>query len=111
VLFSSHILSEVQRICDRVAIIKEGRIINTQKISELQQNSYKKVLFTVKNAYKIGNFAVTGASNIQVQDNSVGFIFNGDCNLLLSEIGKYPLTNIDISEPSLDEIFMHYYSN
>lgn len=111
VLFSSHILSEVQRICDRVAIIKEGRIINTQKISELQQNSYKKVLFSVKNAEKPGNFSVAGASNIQVQDNSVSFIFKGDCNLLLSEIGKYPLANVDIAEPSLDEIFMHYYSN
>lgn len=111
VLFSSHILSEVQRICDRVAIIKEGRIINTQKISELQQNSYKKVLFMVRNAVKLGNFSVAGASNIQVQDNSVSFIFKGDCNLLLSEIGKYPLTNVDIAEPSLDEIFMHYYSN
>lgn len=111
VLFSSHILSEVQRICDRVAIIKEGRIINTQKISELQQNSYKKVLFTVKNAAKLGNFSVTGASNIYMQDNNVSFIFKGDCNLLLSEIGKYPLTNVDIAEPSLDEIFMHYYLN
>ncbi|MHB1154663.1 MAG: ABC transporter ATP-binding protein [Eubacteriales bacterium] len=111
VLFSSHILSEVQRICDRVAIIKEGRIINTQKISELQQNSYKKVLFTVKIPVKLGNFSVTGASNIQVQDNNVSFIFKGDCNLLLSEIGKYSLTNVDIAEPSLDEIFMHYYSN
>lgn len=111
VLFSSHILSEVQRICDRVAIIKEGRIIDTQKISELQQNSYKKVSFTVKNSAKIDSFSVAGAMKTEVQGDSVSFIFKGDCNLLLAEIGKYPLKNVDISEPSLEEIFMHYYSD
>lgn len=111
VLFSSHILSEVQRICDRVAIIKEGRIIDTQKISELQQNSYKKVSFTVNNTAKIDSFSIDGAMKTEVQGDNVSFIFKGDCNLLLAEIGKYPLTNVDISEPSLEEIFMHYYSD
>ncbi len=108
VLFSSHILSEVQRICDRVAIIKEGRIISTQKISELQQNSYKKVSFTAKSPLK--DFKVEGAVQVESIGNTVSFIWKGDCNLLLSEIGKHVLSNIDISEPSLEEIFMHYYS-
>ena len=109
VLFSSHILSEVQRICDRVAIIKEGRIVNTQKISELQQNAFKKVSFTVKNG-KPGSFAVPGAQNVEIADNTVNFIFKGDCNLLLTEIAKHPLSNVDIAEPTLEEIFMHYYA-
>ncbi|NMA25025.1 MAG: ABC transporter ATP-binding protein [Clostridiales bacterium] len=109
VLFSSHILSEVQRICDRVAIIKEGRIVKTQKISELQQSSFKKVSFTVKEGKPEG-VAVEGAQNIEITDNTVSFLFHGDCNLLLSEIAKHPLSNVDISEPTLEEIFMHYYS-
>jgi ABC-2 type transport system ATP-binding protein len=109
ILFSSHILSEVQRICDRVAIIKEGQIMKTQKISELQQGSYKKVSFAVKGGNPHG-FTVQGAQNIEVADNSVSFIFSGDCNLLLGEIARYPLSNVDISEPTLEEIFMHYYS-
>lgn len=111
VLFSSHILSEVQRICDRVAIIKEGRIIQTQKISELQQNSFKKVAFTVKDKTGITGLNIAGATSIEVQNKNVSFIFKGDCNLLLSEIGKHALANVDISEPSLEEIFIHYYSN
>jgi ABC-2 type transport system ATP-binding protein len=109
VLFSSHILSEVQRICDRVAIIKEGRIVNTQKISELQANAYKKVTFTVKDG-RPGGFSVPGAQNVEISDSTVSFMFKGDCNLLLSEIAKHPLSNVDISEPTLEEIFMHYYS-
>ncbi len=110
VLFSSHILSEVQRICDRVAIIKEGKIVKTQKISELQQSAYKNVSFTSQDAANLKNFSVAGALKIEVLENSVSFIFKGDVNMLLREIGKFQLVNVDITEPTLEEIFMHYYS-
>jgi ABC-2 type transport system ATP-binding protein len=110
VLFSSHILSEVQRICDRVAIIKEGKIVSIQKISELQQSAYKNVTFTAKDTSNLKDFKVGGAMKIETSDNSVSFIFKGDVNLLLREIGRFDLLNVDIAEPTLEEIFMHYYS-
>lgn len=109
ILFSSHILSEVQRICDRVAIIKEGRIIQTQKISELQQNSYKKVSFTLKDT--VDEFNVSGATNVEINDNNINFIFKGDCNLIIKELAKYNILDINITEPSLEEVFMHYYKD
>lgn len=107
ILFSSHILSEVQRICDHVAIIKDGRIINTQKISELQENAYKKVSFTSNSP--INSFELAGANDIQINSNNVTFIYKGDCNALLTAVNGQTITNVDISEPSLEEIFMHYY--
>lgn len=110
VLFSSHILSEVQRICDRVAIIKEGQIVSQQRISELQQSAYKNVSFTAKDASHLSGFSVPGALNIEVSGRNVSFIFKGDVNMLLSEIGRFPLVNVDITEPTLEEIFMHYYA-
>ncbi len=108
VLFSSHILSEVQRICDRVAIIKEGRIISTQKISELQNNSYKKVSFLSKGP--VAGFALEGAADVEISENGASFVYRGDLNSLLTALNGYPLSNIEISEPSLEEIFMHYYA-
>jgi len=111
VLFSSHILNEVQRICDRVAIIKEGRIIDTQKISELRNSTYKTVSFIADNSNNLSDFKLDGATNISVKDNNVSFLYKGDCNILISEVGKYKISNVDISEPSLEEIFMHYYTN
>lgn len=108
VLFSSHILSEVQRICDRVAIIKEGRIISTQKISELQNNSYKKVSFLSKGS--VVGFALEGAADVEISENGASFVYRGDLNSLLTALNGYPLSNIEISEPSLEEIFMHYYA-
>jgi len=110
VLFSSHILSEIQRICDRVAIIKEGRIVAVQKISELQQSSYKNVSFTMKAGAAPKEIAIAGAQNVEISGDSASFIFKGDVNVLLSEIAKYPLLNVDITEPTLEDIFMHYYA-
>lgn len=107
ILFSSHMLSEVQRVCDRVAIIKEGRIIETQKISELRENAFKKVQFTSINP--ISGFDVEGCANVQFDENTVSLLFKGDLNVLLSEITKNKVCNIDITEPTLEEIFMHYY--
>lgn len=107
ILFSSHILGEVQRICDRVAIIKEGRIIKTQKISDLQNESYKKVVFSTNTP--ISEFTIEGATNLDIQNNIVRFLYKGDCNALLTAISKYFLSNIDITEPTLEEIFLHYY--
>ncbi len=110
VLFSSHILSEVQRICDRVAIIREGRIIQVQKISDLQKDAYKKVSFTVNDNERYDDIKLSGITNVNKNGNSISFIYKGDCNLLLNEIVKYKLKNIDISDPELEEIFMHFYA-
>ncbi len=110
VLFSSHILSEVQRICDRVAIIREGRVIQVQKISDLQSNSYKKVSFTISDDEVYSNIQLDGIADISINEKHISFIYKGDCNLLLKEITKYNLKDIDISDPELEEIFMHYYS-
>ena len=110
VLFSSHILSEVQRICDRVAIIKDGSIVSTQKITELQRQAYKNVRIAFQDPASAGSFSVSGASNLRVTDTGVSFIFKGDINALLAQLSAFPLTDIDISEPSLEEIFMHYYA-
>lgn len=110
VLFSSHILSEVQKICDRVAIIKNGKIVKVQKINELLQNTYKKVSLVLNNKDDLDKIQIPNAAHYEVTDGMVSFIYNGDCNVLLGEITKYKLSNIEITEPSLEEVFMHYYA-
>ena len=109
VLFSSHILSEVQRICDRVAIIKEGRIISTRKISELRQSAYKRVSFT---AYEtVEAFAIDGATEVDIDGSHVSFNYRGDVNVLFAELAKRRLINADVTEPELEEVFLHYYAD
>jgi len=110
VLFSSHILGEVQRICSRVAIIREGRLLDVQKIASLQQSAYKNVSLAVSEPSVLEGFALPGAQNISLSGNTLTFIYRGDVNALLGRLSAMSLTNVDISEPSLEEIFMHYYA-
>jgi ABC-2 type transport system ATP-binding protein len=108
VLFSSHILSEVQQLCDRVAIIKDGEIIDIQDIKTLKEDTYKKI--TIKGeGLNHGKFKMDGVSELQEQDGEVSFFFKGDVNQIIKVISSLTLRDLVIEEPTLEEIFMHYY--
>lgn len=109
ILFSSHILGEVQRMCSRVAIIKEGRIISLEKISDLRENSYKKIKVETAAEIKGDYFQLTGINNLEVKGNTISFLYRGNINLIMKKISEINLSNISIEEPSLEEIFLHYY--
>ncbi|MDF2936363.1 MAG: ABC-type multidrug transport system, ATPase component [Paenibacillaceae bacterium] len=109
VFFSSHILSEVQRLCDRVAFIKDGRIIKQEKVSVLQENSYKKFHLETKAPIGQGLQHLEGVSGFSAKENSAGFIFRGNINAMMKELAELDLRNLSITEPDLEEIFLHYY--
>jgi ABC-2 type transport system ATP-binding protein len=108
VFFSSHILSEVQRLCSRVAIIKEGRIINIQDIKSLQKDNYKKIRVSAENIEK-KRFEIEGVTNLEKEDNSLTFFYKGDLNLISRLISEIKVSDMTIEDLSLEEIFMHYY--
>lgn len=110
VFFSSHILSEVQRMCSRVAFIKEGRIIKLEKMSTLQENSYKKFSIEAKAPLAKDAFQINGMSNLSLNGNTANFIFKGNINSIMKKITEIELRNILIEEPDLEEIFLHYYT-
>jgi ABC-2 type transport system ATP-binding protein len=109
VLFSSHILGEVQRICDRVAIIKEGRIVDLRSIDDLRKNSYKKVSFTTQSP--LVDFSLPGVAQLQQDGAQTSFLYSGDINALMGRLASLSLVNADVSEPELEEIFLHYYED
>ncbi len=108
VFFSSHILGEVQRLCTRVGIIREGRIVEISDIRTLQKNNYKKVHITAK-GLKPALFNMPGVTNVQTEDSTLHFFFKGDINTVLKKIGGMQVIDVSIEEPTLEEIFMHYY--
>jgi len=89
-MLSTHILSEVKNYCDRVAIMKEGVL---QHIDD------------------VANITKTNAKRIKMIRNGIAedFLFDKDLNELVNELAGYDITDITIEEPSLDEIFMHFY--
>lgn len=110
VFFSSHILSEVQKMCSRVAFIKEGRIIQVEKMSTLQENNYKRISLETRSPLSKESFEMDGVSDLKVKGNTAGFIFKGNINAMMKKISDLELRNISIEEPDLEEIFMHYYA-
>ncbi|HEX9091865.1 MAG TPA: ABC transporter ATP-binding protein [Anaerolineales bacterium] len=108
VFFSSHILGEVQRLCTRVGIIREGSIAEISDIKTLQQNNYKKVRIEAA-GLSATSFDLPGVTHLQAEDSTVHFFFKGDINAVLQKISGLQVNDVSIEEPTLEEIFMHYY--
>ncbi|NMB62714.1 MAG: ABC transporter ATP-binding protein [Chloroflexi bacterium] len=108
IFFSSHILGEVQRLCNRVAIIKEGSIIDVQDIKTLQKNNYKKIRITSAHMDE-KQFAIPGVSNLQRSDGSIHFFYKGDINTITHLLSSGKISDLAVEDLTLEEIFMHYY--
>jgi ABC-2 type transport system ATP-binding protein len=110
IFFSSHILSEVQMLCKRVAIIKEGRIIQLEDIDNLRKKQLKKVSVELADHVNIESFGVHGIENVITgPGNMLSFMYSGNINDLVGFLSGKEIINLMIEEPSLDEIFLHYY--
>lgn len=111
ILFSSHILAEVQKLCDRVAIIKEGRIVRVESIQSLRRNSYAKVRLELAAPINKTWLKLPGISNLEIGPRQVSFLYRGDINAITKLVGGMKLASVWIEEPELEEIFMHYYQS
>ncbi len=109
ILMSSHILPEVQKLCSRVAIIKEGRIMKIEDIRTLRNTAYKKIAVSAETDLQADFAKMAGVTNCQRIDQEVTFLFKGNVNDLVQVLGTRSLQNLTIEEPDLDEIFLHYY--
>ncbi len=108
VFFSSHILSEVQELCDRVAIIKDGSIVKIEDIKTLSKNNYKKISIKGNN-FNREIFKIDNVDEYQEFDDGIKFFYKGNINSITKLIASEELEDVIIEEPSLEEIFMHYY--
>ena len=110
VFFSSHILNEVQMICRRVAIIREGKILQVEDIETLRKKQLRKIRIEAAEPMKIGDLGIAGiGAVIPESGTTLTFMFSGDIGELIRALASRKLTDLTIEEPSLEEIFMHYY--
>ena len=77
-------------------------------IRTLQQNNYKKVHVTA-DGLNPATFDLPGVTNVQMENGTLHFFFKGDINVVLQKISSIQVTDVTIEEPTLEEIFMHYY--
>ena len=105
ILFSSHVLSEIQKNCSCAAIIKEGRLIALDSVENLSKTSAKRVTLHGVNTVP----ETLAAKSAETNGDSVSFLYSGNIKDLLNAANSLPIYDMTITEPTLDEIFMHYY--
>lgn len=111
IFFSSHTLSEVQKMCRRVGIIKEGRIIAVEDIETLRKKQLRKVQVEFAHSVKSGEIECPGVIASKADKNNLHFMFSGNIGDLLNKLSGKDIKDLIIEEPTLEEIFMHYYSD
>ncbi|KYD30538.1 hypothetical protein B4110_1578 [Parageobacillus toebii] len=97
----------MQKMCDRVAIIKEGELIKVETIENLTKNNLKNITITFDQSEPI-DFNLEGVKK-EVNGNEMTLLYSGDMKALLHKLNTLPVKDLLIEEPTLEEVFMHYY--
>lgn len=105
IFLSSHILSEIQRNANKAAIIREGRIIADGSVESLSKTNAKRVY--IQGKADISD--LPDLRDLQQSENGVRFLYGGDINKLIAVLSRQNIIDLSVSEPDLEEIFMHYY--
>lgn len=105
ILLSSHVLSEIQRNCSRAAIIRDGRIIVCNSVDDLSKTSAKRI--TVHGVVDFEH--LSGIRDRKETKGSVSFLYSGDMGSLLRTLSSGRVDDLTVTEPDLEEIFLHYY--
>lgn len=105
IFLSSHVLSEIQRYCKHAAVIREGKILISDSIDRLSQTYAKRVI--IRGITSIPT--LIGIKDVKINGDTINFLYSGELNLLLHMLAGLSITDVAISEPDLEEVFMHYY--
>ena len=105
ILLSSHVLSEIQRNCTRAAIIRDGRIIACDSVDALSRTNAKRI--TVHGDVDLDS--LNGVRDKKASEASVSFLYSGDMNSLLRTLSSGQVYDLTVTEPDLEEVFLHYY--
>ena len=115
VFMSSHILAEVQELCDRVGFIKDGSIVGLKSVSELRSSARKKIIISSDSEtlekIKFQHKSLPGLHYMGESQNAMSFGYSGDINKLLEYLSSKKIKDLNILEPELDEIFLDLYKN
>jgi ABC-type multidrug transport system ATPase subunit len=112
VFLSSHVLSEVEKTCTRVGIIREGRLVQIGGVHELKDIKRYEVTISFAQPVPADAFkAVDGVSDVEQLNNghAVRIAINGPADAVIKAAARYPVVSLTSYEPSLEDIFLKYY--
>jgi ABC-2 type transport system ATP-binding protein len=112
ILFSSHNLSEVERICDRVGIIRDGSLVATERIDELGGKKLHNVEVTFSGPPPADFASLPGVSGVKAETGDrLVLSYRGDVNELVRYLGRFEISDLAIAHASLEDVFLEYYGS
>ena len=111
VFLSSHELDEVERVCDRVGIVRGGRLIAIERIADLLGKARRRLTVTVTDAGGLAGAlrGLPGVEDVQAADGRLTFSAAGDLDPVLKALAAHHVTDLEATHPSLEEVFLTYY--
>jgi ABC-2 type transport system ATP-binding protein len=110
VFISSHELDEVERVCDRVGIVRGGRLIAVERIDDLLGKAKRRVSLELAGPADLGELrALPTVSDLEASDGRVSFRVAGDLDAAVKAIARQHVVDIEIAHPTLEEVFLTYY--
>ena len=105
IFMSSHILSEIEHHAQTAAFIRDGKIILKKEVSELSKTSRRKV--SLRGSLDISG--LQGVKEVVENKDGISFLYSGDSKVLLDVLSKGDIKDFTVTEPDLEEVFLHYY--
>ncbi len=109
IFMSSHVLGEVERNCDRVALIRSGRLLVTEEIQALKAKAKRMVAATLAETASPDAFTLPGVSATSLGEGRWTFVVEGDIDPLFKRLAAFTVKDVEITRSSLEDIFMRYY--
>ncbi len=109
IFMSSHIFEEIERTCDRTAMIKDGRLISIEKLQTLKASKHKTYQITFASKELATQFMTEPFEHEQIAPTVVKVLLRNNLNYLLATLSRYDIVDLDIKSPTLEELFLHFY--
>lgn len=109
IFLSSHILPEVEKVCDRVGIIKDGHLVTVERIGDLATKKVRYVDITFEGQFDPGDFHLQGVSSVDRVDSHLQLTVKGEIDPLIKKLAQYKVKDLVVSHASLEEIFLTFY--
>ena len=109
IFMSSHIFEEIECTCDRTAMIKDGRLISIEELQTLKASKHKTYQITFATQELVEQFMDEGFECKQVESNVIKVVPRNNLNYLLATLSRYDIIDLDITKPTLEELFLHFY--
>jgi ABC-2 type transport system ATP-binding protein len=112
VFLSSHELDEVERVCDRVGIIRDGRVIAVERVDDLLHETRRRVSVEFAQPVDIAELAaIPGVSDLAQADGRVTFRVAGEIDPVVKAIARHAVAELELAHPTLEEVFLTYYQD